>query len=485
MPTKDSNWNFDNSYCQLPNLFYNKEIPEKPIEPELVIFNKQLAESLSLGQTAEYTHLAETYLSGKNIPEDSTPIAQAYAGHQFGYFTMLGDGRAILLGEHITPNGERFDIQLKGAGRTKYSRNGDGLATLYSMLREYIMSEAMHQLGIPTTRSLAVVKNGLAVHRETVHEGAVLTRIAASHIRTGTFEYALQFGSQEELKQLIDYVIDRHYPEVRNSENPTLDLLKAVMLKQIDLIVNWIRVGFIHGVMNTDNMSIPGETIDYGPCAFMNAYNPKTVFSSIDRGGRYAFGNQPNIALWNVSVLAGTLLPFIHEDEEKAVAMAKELLETYEAVYKSRWNTMMFKKIGIVNPKESDLEILNQLLDLLNKYQPDYTMFFIQLETEEFGDEPIFAGSDFKEWHGQWKTRIRKGQTEEDTHTLMQSANPSVIARNHLVEEALSDAVKGNLNTFHNLLNTLKNPYKRGQENLKTQLAPAGFDAQYQTFCGT
>jgi len=388
-------------------------------------------------------------------------------------------------GEQITPTGERFDIQLKGAGRTNYSRNGDGLATFYSMLREFIMSEAMHYLGIPTTRSLAVVKNGLSVYRESEHEGAVLTRVAASHIRCGTFEYVRQFGSPHELEKLTNYVIQRHFPEILNQKNQALELLRVVMLKQLDLVVEWMRVGFIHGVMNTDNMSIAGETIDYGPCAFMNNYNPKTVYSSIDRSGRYAFGQQPNIAWWNVSVLAGTLLPLIHSNEQTAVHEANELLQTYKRAYEKKWFNMICNKIGILQPKESDRTLVENLMTLLNRYQPDYTSFFIQLEQFEPSKDKLFLSSEFIEWYKPWKERIRTGQTIEDALGLMQANNPSVIPRNHLVEEALNSAVVGNTDGFNALLEQLKQPYKRDKVLLANQEVPDGFDQSYQTFCGT
>ena len=319
-------WNFQNSYIELPAKLYKKHLPISVKNPQIIYFNSGLAKELGLEIISKNEATAAEYFSGNKIPEGAAPIAQAYAGHQFGHFTMLGDGRAILLGEQITPKNVRYDIQLKGSGRTPYSRQGDGNATLSSILREYIISESMHHLGIPTTRSLAVTQTGEKVYREQVNNGGVLTRIASSHIRVGTFEYVKHFCSKENLEVFTKYVIDRHYPKISDADNPALELLELVMLKQIDLIVNWMRVGFIHGVMNTDNMSIAGETMDYGPCAFMNTYNPKTVFSSIDKNGRYSFGNQSAIAHWNLAVFANTLLPIISDNKERAIHLAEEKL---------------------------------------------------------------------------------------------------------------------------------------------------------------
>jgi uncharacterized protein YdiU (UPF0061 family) len=327
---KKHNWQIENTYAKLPAAFFTLQQPVPVAKPAIVFFNERLANDLGLGFLNEEEENIAGYFSGNKIPEGAQPLAQAYAGHQFGHFTMLGDGRAILLGEQIDPRGKRFDIQLKGSGQTPYSRRGDGRATLYSMLREYLISESMYHLGIPTTRSLSVVSTGEKVYREEVHNGAVLTRTANSHIRVGTFEYARRFCSAEDLRALTNYTIQRHYPEITDTDNPALELLKAVMHKQIDLMVNWMRVGFIHGVMNTDNMSIAGETIDYGPCAFMNAYNPRTVFSSIDTRGRYAFGNQPYIAQWNLTVFASALLPIISENQQKAVDLVKEVIEGFK-----------------------------------------------------------------------------------------------------------------------------------------------------------
>jgi uncharacterized protein YdiU (UPF0061 family) len=487
MPEKKQphNWNFEHTYAaSLPDHFFQHVRPAKSPSPELALFNKELARALGLEWLTNKPRVIANQLSGKELPENAHPIAQSYAGHQFGYFTMLGDGRAILLGEQITPDKKRFDIQLKGAGQTNYSRRGDGMATFYSMLREYLMSEAMHGLGIPTTRSLSVVKTGVPVYREKKSEGAVLTRVAVSHIRTGTFEYVRHFGTTDDLQQLVSYTIQRHFPEIEGQGNQSLALLGAVMEKQLNLIIDWLRVGFIHGVMNTDNMSIPGETIDYGPCAFMNKYNPDTVFSSIDRDGRYAFGQQANIGVWNTAVFAGTLLPLIHPDENTAVQMAQEMLNTYEVKFKQRWYRMMFDKLGILHPEDDDKKLADDLMAMLTRFQPDYTNFFVSLESGQIGNEAIFASEQFRFWNSKWQSRIEANQSLQEAKQRMRQKNPVIIPRNHLVEGALNEAVNGNMSTFHQLLDALKTPYSNPSAN-GFQTVPSGYDEQYQTFCGT
>ena len=324
------NWNFDNSYSKLPNTFKENISPVSVKNPKLIILNEALASDLGLNFDNIDKKILSNLFSGNNLPKGSKPIAQAYAGHQFGHFTMLGDGRAILIGEHLTNKNSRYDIQLKGSGKTAFSRNGDGRAALGPMLREYIISEAMYGLNIPTTRSLAVVKTGEEVFREIPLIGAILTRIALSHIRVGTFQYIAARQKKGELETLLDYVIHRHYPNIEDSKNKAIELLKVVLDKQIDLVVNWMRVGFIHGVMNTDNMSISGETIDYGPCAFMDTYDPKTVFSSIDEMGRYAYCNQPIITKWNLSRFAECLIPLIDKDKAKSIKLATKVINEFE-----------------------------------------------------------------------------------------------------------------------------------------------------------
>ncbi|MCH2233354.1 MAG: YdiU family protein [Crocinitomicaceae bacterium] len=484
MPKTDKklNWNFESSYLELPSIFYTKQNPVPVAKPATVFFNEKLAQDLGLDFLNQEKEKLHDYFSGNEIPDGATPLAQAYAGHQFGGFTMLGDGRAILLGEGIDPEGNRFDIQLKGSGRTPYSRRGDGRATLYSMLREYLISEAMFHLKIPTTRSLAVVATGEKVYREEVNEGAVLTRIAKSHLRVGTFEYARAYGSIEDLHTLINYALERHFPEKNNMENPAIALFTAVMHEQIDLIINWLRVGFIHGVMNTDNMHIAGETIDYGPCAFMNAYDPKTVFSSIDRNGRYAFGNQQHVGHWNLTAFANALLPAVAEDQEEAIKLAQKSVDGYQFKFTERYYAMMFAKLGILNPKEEDRVLVNDLLAMMQTHKSDYTQTFLALEEERELEGTLYSSEEFKAWKEKWEN-LR--EDKEASVALMRKNNPRVIPRNHWVENALDEAKTGNLEPFSELLEVLANPYGNHSDELKYQPIPEEFDSCYQTFCGT
>jgi serine/tyrosine/threonine adenylyltransferase len=475
-------FNFNNSYTHLAEQLFSKQNPTIVKAPKVVVFNDELANSLGLSFT-DKQHIAQLF-SGNEIPSGAEPIAQAYAGHQFGHFTMLGDGRAILLGEHITPNNIRVDVQLKGSGRTPYSRSGDGKATLSAMLREYLISEAMHHLCVPTSRSLAVVSTGEDVAREFLQEGAVLTRIASSHIRVGTFEYVKKFMGKDALEQFTHYVIERHYPQIKASKNPPLELLKSVMHRQTDLIVNWMRVGFIHGVMNTDNMTVSGETIDYGPCAFMNAYHPKTVFSSIDSQGRYAFGNQPAIAHWNLMCFASALLPLINENSEKAIEQAQKVLDTFASIYEEKWLNMMRKKLGLTDVSDEDAALISELLKWMEAHQADYTNTFFALQNETLPNEGIYSSAAFLAWYAHWQKRISHNTTE--ALDLMRQHNPVYIPRNHLVEQALEAASNQNDYTlFHQLLNVLSEPYTYRPEFSSFQSPPPDGDHSYQTFCGT
>jgi len=526
MPKKiEAGWEFQNSYATLDEKLFSRILPTPVKSPAVAVFNHELAERLGL----DFSGLPDTeiaaVLSGNCLPEGAMPIAQAYAGHQFGHFTMLGDGRAILLGEQVTPGKVVFDVQLKGCGRTPYSRNGDGRATLSSMLREYLISEAIHRLGVPTTRSLAVVTTGEEVVREQKHRGAVLTRIATSHIRVGTFEY-VRYYFPDYLKTFTDYVIQRHYPDLSMAENPAIELLRAVMMRQIGLIVNWIRVGLIHGVMNTDNMSIAGETIDYGPCAFINVYHPKKVFSSIDHYGRYSFGNQSVIAEWNLGCLAVALLPLIHKDEEKAIVMARETLATYDKLFREKWMQVMCKKIGIETPRKNDGVLIEELLNWMQLHEADYTNTFLSLEavlsneaissneatssneaissneaTLSFEVTPsheailskaentnsLFSEAALSDWIQSWKQRVslNKGGMGKAIQ-LMIASNPAIIPRNHLVEEALASASLNNdYHRFHALMKALHDPYTRPVHLSAYQSPPEHGDEGYQTFCGT
>ena len=480
-------WRFDNTYSRLPNIMLTRINPVPVKLPNLVILNDQLSKELGLNfSNIENEHLA-TLFSGNFLPEGSETIAQAYAGHQFGYFTILGDGRAITIGEHLTQNKERFDIQFKGSGQTPYSRNADGRAALGPMLREYIISEAMHALNIPTTRSLAVVTTGENVIRETLLPGAILTRVASSHIRVGTFQYAAVQNNKILLKTLLDYSVQRHYPNLKGKNNLAVELLKAVMKKQIELVTNWMRVGFIHGVMNTDNMTISGETIDYGPCAFMDAYDPETVFSSIDLQGRYAYFNQPGITKWNLLRFAETLIPLIDEKETVAIKKANEVLNDFANLYKKCWHTMMCKKIGLFREENQDEKLIKDLLDLMHKNKADYTNTFLLLMKKEVKEEYLFKNSSFTEWHKKWNDRLKKNNKPlEMSLKLMSENNPLVIPRNHKVEEVLEEASnKNNLKPLEKLIKYLKNPYNNQNGISDYQIIPKQNGKKYTTFCGT
>jgi len=480
-------WNFDNSYARLPESFYAQLDPVPVSHPRMVLFNSPLAESLGLNAQVLEGDQGVAIFSGNRIPENAQPIAMAYAGHQFGYFTMLGDGRAILLGEHITLDGQRYDIQLKGSGQTPYSRRGDGRAALGPMLREYIISEAMHALGIPTTRSLAAVTTGEPVFRETSLPGAILTRVAASHIRVGTFEYAASPGERENVKILADYTLNRHYRHLKNHENPYLAMLYAVVEKQAFLVAKWQHVGFIHGVMNTDNMALSGETIDYGPCAFMDVYDPSTVFSSIDHQGRYAFGNQPHMAQWNLARLAETLLPLLHDDQKKSIALATEALESFKEKFQVTWLSGMRAKLGLFTEEADDLPLINSLLTCMHMNRADYTITFRELSQEMLPDKPFYRDQAFIEWNEKWQQRLAKQpESIEASREHMLGRNPAVIPRNHRVEEALEAAVEhGNLTKTREMLRVLSRPFDESPGHEKYTAGPEPSDRVYQTFCGT
>jgi len=468
---------FDNSYLQLPEKFFSKEIAEKAPTPKEVFLNYDLFTELNI-------HLDDTkelikILVGNKVHSGSVLHSQAYAGHQFGHFTMLGDGRAIHLGEHLSQNSERFDIQLKGAGPTKFSRRGDGRATLKSMLREYLMSEALHKLGIPSSRSLAVIKTGNDVYRETVHDGAILTRVMKSHIRIGTFEYIGHFGTFDELKQFTDYTINRLYPDVKNSSNPIEAFIQEFSSRQMKLVAQWMSVGFIHGVMNTDNVAISAETFDYGPCAFMNAYHPETVFSSIDSTGRYSFGNQPKIIIWNIVRFIEVMLPLLDPKKEKAIELANAIIETLQSHWNEAYALGMIQKIGFDKKSQEKIDCLNELLSLMQKYQWDYTNTFASL-THDFEFPAVsFDNPELKLWKERWKKLV-------PDKNLMRRINPVFITRNHRVEEALNEAEKDNYAPFSKLLSILSNPYQLDKDFIEFTKPPnENFEQCYQTFCGT
>ena len=477
-------WHFDNTYSKLSNTFKEEVKPTPVHNPELVVLNDQLAKDLNLDfSKIEKKDLSQIF-SGNTLPRGSATIAQAYAGHQFGHFTMLGDGRAVLLGEHLVNNTTRFDIQFKGSGRTSFSRSGDGRAVLGPMLREYIISEAIHALKIPTTRSLAVVKTGEKVVRENLLPGAILTRVASSHIRVGTFQYIAAKQNIDDLNTLVDYTINRHYPEIQSSKNKALDLLNLVMERQCKLVVNWMRVGFIHGVMNTDNMAISGETIDYGPCAFMDHYNPKTVFSSIDQLGRYSFSNQPPIIKWNLSRFAECLIPLIDKSEDKAIQLASEIIDNFQNIYEEKWLNMMRDKLGLFGKSKDDKKLIDDLLTWMEKNKADYTNTFCYLMNVKIGNNSLYDDKEFINWSKNWKNRISiNGNSKEKSLELMKETNPIIIPRNHKVEEALKSANEDNLEVMNKLLSKFDNPYGE-QKGIEDYQLPS-LDDNYQTFCGT
>jgi uncharacterized protein YdiU (UPF0061 family) len=486
-PETAPGWKLDNSYARLPKMFFSILDPTPVSSPKLIVLNIPLATSLGLNIHGLRSAYGVAELAGNRVPAGALPLAQAYAGHQFGHFTMLGDGRALLLGEQLTPLGERLDIQLKGSGRTPYSRGGDGRAALGPMLREYIISEAMHALGIATTRSLAVVSTGEPIIRETILPGAILTRVAASHLRVGTFQYAAARGTPEDLRALADYTLQRHFPDVDFNGNRHLSLLQAVIERQAKLIAGWQLVGFIHGVMNTDNMALSGETIDYGPCAFMDAYDPATVFSSIDVNGRYAYGNQPHIAGWNLARFAETLLPLLHPDEKQAVDLAQDALSAYSGLYHANWLAGMKAKLGIFNTETGDEALFEDLLSIMKEHQADYTNTFRGLtDGAPEGTVPFGAG-DFARWREQWQARLgRQPQPTAASNQLMRSSNPAVIPRNHRVEAALESAVKhGDYTVMERLLGVLAHPYAYSAEQDEYSQPPAPAACPYRTFCGT
>ncbi|KAB3526217.1 protein adenylyltransferase SelO [Alkaliphilus serpentinus] len=485
--TKAINWNFNNSYVQLPSIFYSTLRPTPVPSPKLVILNHKLATEIGLDVQNLLNKEGIETLAGNSIPDGALPLAQAYAGHQFGHFTMLGDGRALLLGEQITPMGQRVDIQLKGSGPTPYSRGGDGRAALGPMLREYIISEAMAALQIPTTRSLAVVTTGEGIIRDAYLPGAILTRVAASHIRVGTFQYVASWGTIEDLRALADYTIGRHFPYIDTDDHPYISLLREVVKSQAFLIAKWMLVGFIHGVMNTDNMAISGETIDYGPCAFMDTYDPATVFSSIDGKGRYAYQNQPSIAGWNLARLADALLPLIHDKEEEAVKLAEDILSDFSALYHDNWLSGMRGKLGIFNDEPQDEDLIQELLRIMQKHKADFTNTFRGLTFEEGDDTGFFETPEFKEWYKLWQARLdRQQESKTSSHQLMRGFNPSVIPRNHRVEEALEATVKdGNYGVMDRLLNVLSRPYGYSPQQEEYTKLPEPSNRPYRTFCGT
>ena len=478
----DSGWNLQSSYTQISDKLFSELKPDAVTNPSTVIVNNELAEKLGLNLKGISEEDLSNLFSGNSLPHGSKPFAQAYAGHQFGQFTILGDGRAHIVGEQVTPEGEIFDIQYKGSGRTPYSRGGDGKAALGPMLREYLISEAMYYLGIPTTRSLAVVETGEKVYREVPLKGSILTRVASSHIRIGTFQFLAAHKDYEGMKSLLDFSIKRHFSNLKFSENLAIEFIKAVMQKQINLIVEWMRVGFIHGVMNTDNSTISGETIDYGPCAFMDHYDANTVFSSIDTQGRYSFANQPSIIQWNLVRLAECLLPLIDKDEKRSIEIAQNLINTFSSLFKDKWLQMMKKKLGIKDKSEDDEELINNLIKWMQQKKPDFTNTFCNLMNYDHADDEEFEDDEFNNWKREWKKRVESKEYLD----VMMSCNPTLIPRNYLVEEALSEAeTDGKFDKFNELNEIISSPYQLKKVNIKYLETPSKTNIPYKTFCGT
>jgi uncharacterized protein YdiU (UPF0061 family) len=480
-------WRLEHTYAKLPALLHSPVSPTPVNDPEFVVFNTPLATALGLDARALDSPHGAAIFAGNVLPDGAQPLAQAYAGHQFGHFTTLGDGRAILLGEQITPDARRVDIQLKGAGRTPYSRNGDGRAAVGPMLRELVISEAMHALRIPTTRSLAVVSTGEPVYRERALPGAVLTRVAASHLRVGTFQWAAAHRDVAALRALADYTLHRHYAEAADAAHPYLALFDAIVDRQASLIAAWQLVGFIHGVMNTDNMSLAGETIDYGPCAFMDAYDPDTVFSSIDSQGRYAYVNQPAIAQWNLARLAETILPLLDADQTRAVALASASLARFAERFDHYWLTGIRAKLGLFTEDSGDADLANALFTWMQRTRADVTDTFRLLSTT--GSAEALAGADgaFRAWRDRWQARLaQQPHSAEDVTALMQRHNPVVIPRNHNVEAALTAAAEhGDLEPVQRLLDAVAAPYDYTRPRSDLGEPPSRPNPSYRTFCGT
>jgi len=465
-----NNWNFENSYLELPDIFYSKTKAENFPKLELLFKNEDIINTLNINHK-NFDNLLLDTIYNKQL----NSFSQAYAGHQFGHFTILGDGRATLLGEHINNNKERFDIQLKGSGKTPYSRNGDGKGTLKSMLREYIVSESMHNLNIKTTRPLAILDTGEKIQRETYEEGGILVRVAKSHIRVGTFQLASLSKKQNDIEELFNYTIKRLHPEILKEEDKYLKFFEKITENQINLIVNWQRVGFIHGVMNTDNMSLSGETIDYGPCAFLDEYNPNKVFSSIDKNGRYAFNNQPKIALWNLARLAETFLHLIDSDENTAIKKIENILKKYESKYNYLWLEMMKSKIGINQNHEKDKDLIKELLDLMQIFKLDYTNTFIALNNNDLKKYDFMH-----EWISKFNLRKKINKSGSENKFV----NPNIIPRNHIVENILKECNVGNYQKLNSFISLLKKPYNSDiPEEFSKE--PSNEERVYETFCGT
>ncbi|BDQ33869.1 protein adenylyltransferase SelO [Pseudodesulfovibrio portus] len=481
---------FDNSYARLPDKFFQRIHPVPVAEPRLIALNRPLAAELELDLPEDDAELAAVF-SGNSLLPGTDPIAQAYAGHQFGHFVpQLGDGRAVLLGEVVTSHGRRYDIQLKGSGKTRFSRGGDGRSPLGPVIREYIVSEAMHALGIPTSRALAMTATGETVFRETDLPGGVLTRVADSFVRVGTFEYFAAREDEDAVRQLADYVIDRHYPQCRDAANPYVALFGAVCRAKAELVARWLCVGFIHGVMNTDNTAVSGQTIDYGPCAFMDAYDPARVFSSIDHQGRYGFNQQANIAMWNMACLGGCLLPLFHADPEQARKEGDAVIEGFAPAFTARYREGLCRKIGL-EPSNHGFELARNLLGIMHRDRTDFTVTFRTLAESTADDAGLVglfsSGEDIRAWTGSWRAALRdQGISDDAAARVMRDANPACIPRNHRIEEAIRAAEdKGDFQPALRLAEVLARPFEAQPGNDRYAAPPRPEELVHQTFCGT
>jgi len=482
---------FDNSYAHLPDAFFERATPTPVSAPVMIRLNHPLANELGIDAAQLDSPDGLAILSGNQVPPGSEPVAMAYSGHQFGGFSpQLGDGRAILLGEVVRQDGVRFDIHLKGSGPTPFSRRGDGRSALGPVLREYIVSEAMAALGVPTTRALAAVASGDLVRRDCMEPGGVFTRVARSHIRIGTFQWFAARGDQENLKILADYVLQRHYPDLLNEENPYLALLKGVIERQANLIAHWMQLGFIHGVMNTDNMNVSGETIDYGPCAFMDNYHPMKTFSSIDQHGRYAFTSQSSIGQWNLTRFAETLIPLIDEDAEKAVEQAQAALEHYADLHQAEVRRRFTAKIGLTSQDDDDWSLVETLLAAMADGEADFTLVFRHLPDalESGNDEAVVSlfrePTAIKQWLTDWKEHLKQ-EGAVQAAALMRRTNPVFIPRNHRIEEAIQAGNRGDYEPFHQLNKVLQRPFDVQPEFAEYEKAPRPGEIVHATFCGT
>ncbi len=479
-------FNFQNSYTKLPKCFFSEMEKAKFEDTSIIIFNNDFCKEIDLNIDKYSLEEKKNFFLGNFKNSTLKPFSQAYSGHQFGHFTNLGDGRAMILGEHVTSKGNRLDVQLKGSGLTPYSRQGDGKATLGPMLREYIVSEAMNALGVPTTRGLSVVLTNENIFREKQEKGAILTRVAKSHIRVGTFQYAAFYNDKKSLRRLFEYTVNRHYPQISKKKHLPLELLSLVIEKQATLVANWMSVGFIHGVMNTDNTTLSGETIDYGPCAFMDEFNFNKVFSSIDMMGRYSYKNQPTIMQWNLARFAETLLPLLDVNKDDAIKLAEERLNEFFKIFDKNWYNIMRNKLGLFDDDISDKYLISELFKMMEIYSSDFTKTFTDLTYKNLKNENLYNSARFKNWYSKILSRRKKeGYNDSQIEKLMQSKNPSIIPRNHIVNKVISEVENSDLNLLNEFMLNLLSPFKKRSPDDYFSIPPKISERISKTFCGT